>query len=225
MILDIEQTKTCQKYLEIINKLNLLYGPNDFQISKNSNLIYLTFTFPFDKSIGNLPEGITHLIINSHKFNKPIGILPNSIQHIYIGSFYWNQPIVNLPEQIKSIQFEKNVKFNQSVNNLPKYLEKIIFPHEFSQSVNNLPGNIKYIEFGCNFNNPIDFLPNSVEHIILNKKFSHPIMFLPKNLKILEFVVDSIFNHPIDLIDFSNCTNLIKIIFPNLFYFLFFHTI
>ena len=116
----------------------------------------------FDSLIDNLPQYITHIMVNE-LFNQLVDYLPSSLILIAFGD-----------------------SFNQPINNLPIKLENIIFGYDFNQLVDNLPNSIIYIYFGDCFNQSIDNLPNSIKNII----FSHNSIFeelfnnLPNSVKI-----------------------------------------
>lgn len=65
--------------------------------------------------------------------------------------------------------------FNQSVDNLPRGLKKIIIPNTkigyFDQLLNNLPDNIEYIEIhNKEYSDSIDKFPEKLKYIKISSK-------------------------------------------------------
>ena len=110
----------------------------------------------------------------------------------------FNQPICDyLPSRIQKIVFnEKFNKFNQSVNNLPKELKKIILGYHFNQPVYNLPTGLQRLTFGCNFNQPVDNLPTGLQRIRFSHNFNQSVNNLPSVL-VFEVVQEEYLTFPI----------------------------
>lgn len=155
------------------------------------------------KLITNIPNNITHLIIQERNFNQDIcKYLPNNLLHIEFCQLFdfpvdnlpsklsniqfgwdFNQDVRNLPDKLKRLQF--GYHFNKSVDHLPSSIQVLIFGHSFNQDVSNLPSNIIYIQFGCAFSQSIDNLPNSIQIIkfSVSNNYENKINKLPSNLK------------------------------------------
>lgn len=185
------------------NNIQFTQEQLNFIIEKKVFLLY----YRLNKLITNIPETITHLVIQNSKFNQDIrNCLPNQISHIEFNFSFnksvnnlpfnliniqfgakFNQNVSNLPNKLKRLQFGQY--FNQPIDMLPESLEMLIFAVNFNQDVSNLPSSIKYIRFGGKFAQPINNLPNSIQTIkfaISNYTYQHDILQLPTNLKILK---------------------------------------
>ena len=62
--------------------------------------------------------------------------LPDSIEELELG-YDFNLKLDNLPSSIKIITI-KNNKYDWELNNLPKFLEKLILPKKYMKEIKNI---------------------------------------------------------------------------------------
>jgi hypothetical protein len=145
-----------------------------------SSIIKYDRTINYDKTKKYQLINYDTFIVSS--FDSLIDNLPQYITHIMVNELF-DQLVNNLPLSLILIAFGDS--FNQPVENLPIKLEYIIFGYDFNCTVDNLPNSIIHIYFGDSFNQSIDNLPNSITSII----FSYHSIFeglnnLPNSVKI-----------------------------------------
>ena len=111
-----------------------------------SSITHLTFGdySKFNHPVSNLPSSITHLTFGIN-FNQPVDSIPSSITHLTIGSEF-NQPVNALPSSIQYLTFDKYSEFNQSLDNLPKFIELIELPFKYKLQISNLPPKLRIIK-------------------------------------------------------------------------------
>jgi hypothetical protein len=124
-----------------------------------------------------------NLLVEYINFN----LLPFFNLHTIEFDSHFNQPLnFPFPPTLKHIKFGKS--FNQSINELPDYIEVIEFvsSSNFRQHIYKYPKHLKYIQFGVYFNSDINLLPDSVLQIDMSNciHYNTPIHKLPKNLQI-----------------------------------------
>lgn len=128
------------------------------------NIKRVKFKKDFNKSIGNLPNTITTIVLGN-KFNQPIdGILPPNLVNLTLG-FYFNKPITIFPKNLKRLCF--GTKFNGSYKNLPKklkYLKMFIIKPDIL--VEKLPNSIECLSIFCFCNINIRSLPRNIKKLV-----------------------------------------------------------
>ena len=161
-------------------------------LNKQDSKFAVYFSDIFDKNI-NLDKYSSNIykVVFGDKFNKKIISVPDGIKKMYFGSNYNKQFNFHNCE-LTHIKFGS--AFDQSVDELPKNLEYLIFSH-FNQNVNKLPNKIKFVRFGPSFSKSLNDLPDSVEHLSIDSCFSRDIIMkkIPDNLKILDIKSDLVF--------------------------------
>ena len=126
-------------------------------LDKLINLRVLTFDFEFNQQITNSLEKLINLqqLTLGYEFKQKLEIpfninvlnldcnnqylienLPNSIEEIELGD-YFDLKLDNLPSSMRIIRI-KNAKYNWELNNLPKFLEKLVLPKVYDKEIKNL---------------------------------------------------------------------------------------
>ena len=160
---------------------------DDYEYLKHSNITHILFGKNFDQSIENLPIKLTHLRFGEWddicKFNNDIDNLPIGLEELCFSEQSWfNKKINKLPAKLKKLKLGNN--FNQSLDNLPKYLEKLeIYSFTFDFKLNNLPNSLKILDLDGKYNKTLDFLPNSLCILRIPDYYNKPLNNLPNNLE------------------------------------------
>ena len=124
---------------KLINLQQLTFGYNFNQPLANSlikliNLQQLTLGYEFKQKL-EIPFNIR--ILNLECNNQYIiNNLPDSIEELELG-IWFNLKLDNLPSSMRIIRI-KNVKYNWELNNLPKFLKKLILPKEYIKEIENI---------------------------------------------------------------------------------------
>ncbi len=138
-----------------------------------------TYFSCFNHPVDNLPEGLTHLELES-SFNQNVDKLPSTVKLLKIG-YNFDKTVDCLPSNLEELCISSK-KFNYPLNNLPENLKRLKIGFKFNQEIEFLP-EVTYLNLGNNFNKPISNLPNSIESLYLGDEFNLPIDNLPKNIK------------------------------------------
>ena len=147
---------------KLINLRVLTFGSEFNQSLGNSldkliNLQQLTFSWCFNQPLANSLDKLINLqqLTLGHEFKQKLEIpfnirilnlncnnqyiidnLPNSIEELELG-IYFNLKLDDLPSSMRIIRIE-NEKYDRELNNLPKFLKKIILPTEYIKEIKNI---------------------------------------------------------------------------------------
>ena len=109
------------------NITHIIFGNKFNQSVDNLSWIieYLYFGQEFNQSLDNLPGSLKKLMFSIHSnFNQSLDCLPTCLEYLLLPADYKCQ-IDNLPNSLKYLELCHN--YSNSINNLPKSLEKFIF--------------------------------------------------------------------------------------------------
>lgn len=149
------------------------------------------------------------------KFNSTINLSKlEKLESVTFG-VYFNQSVnkTNFPVNLKKLVFGLN--FIRKVENVPEFLEELVFDNRFNTTV-NLPLHLKKVVFGDGFNQLIA-LPDSLQHLKFGYHFNKMIN-IPSNLVTLElgskFNQEMVLNNKLEHLTLGNQFNK-KLVLPN----------
>ena len=163
-------------------------------------------TYPFGTY-----DTVNKIFLFNPDFDKPIEeeyyeVLAGECVEVKFSNAF-NQSIDNLPRNIKKIITGRD--FNQEINNLHEGLEEINLGNSFNQRIDNLPRSLKKIIILNNFNNSIDNLPLDLEELFFIGNFDQSLDFVPLNL--IKITINGKFNKPIHNLLFLNKLKFIRL--------------
>jgi hypothetical protein len=181
------------------NITHIIFG-NKFNQSVDNlpwTMEYLGFGYEFNQTLDNLPGSMKKIIFSANsKFNHLLDCLPSCLEYLLLPVNYKCQ-IDNLPNLLKYLELDSS--YPNSLNNLPKSLEKFIFYHSFITMggniyLSNKSNIIKVPKVSCYYdkNTKIDIC--YVEKIFVS---------LPENLKHLDLTYSYKLNFLSDYLNYS----------------------
>lgn len=203
---------------ELMLDMNFNYPLDFLPVGLTHLTIGCNYATKYEHSLDNLPNTLTHLILNlceCHKrLSNPIKNLPHSLSHLEIsGSHTFTICKENgetlLPPNLRYLKINANiVRFA----NLPSGLTTLIFVDSFSINerlyAENLPEGLEHVQFWRNFKQPlIDevsgalFLPRNLKSVKFGMYFDNPLSssdgrsYIPSGLTHL--TLGFYFNRPI----------------------------
>ncbi len=149
------------------------------------------------------------------KFNSTINLSKLEKLESVVFGVYFNQSVnkTNFPVNLKKLVFGLN--FIRKVENVPEFLEELVFNNRFNNTV-NLPLHLKKVVFGDGFNQAL-VLPDSLQHLKVGYHFNKPFN-VPSNLLTLDFGSkfnqDLVLNNKLEQLTLGNQFNK-KLVLPN----------
>lgn len=201
--------KQSQRKNDCRNAFNSKDGNNNFM--KRQNISNNNFIKRQDQLYYDIQQ--TKLLIHDNKLIPYDIILNNNIDTIIftrpgIFSLYdLSIDILKDLENIKTIIFELN--FNNTLDNLPKNLENLIFKNnnKFNQPLSNLPITLKNLSLSGDFDQLLDLLPEGILKLKIPKNYNKKLNDLPSSLVYLE--IGTGYMHPDTLL--PGCINVIAL--------------
>lgn len=126
-------------------------------------------------SHSNLPNLVTHLLINN------ASILTDLHQIKYLKLTNHNCSLDYLPDTLNHLEFN-NIKIYNNTDNLPKYLNYLLFTdcdHSYKINFNNLPIYLKYLYINNYYDLNIPQITLNLEYFHLGSGFKFPTNKLP----------------------------------------------
>jgi len=109
------------------NITHIIFG-NKFNQSVDNlpwTMEYLGFGYEFNQTLDNLPGSMKKIMFTANSnFNHPLDCLPSCLEYLILPGNYKCR-IDNLPNSLKHLELDYS--YQNSLNNLPKSLEKFVF--------------------------------------------------------------------------------------------------
>lgn len=98
------------------------------------------------------------------------GMLPNNLVELYLPDDF-DKTVNNLPINLKILDFTNNDCFNETLDNLPDGLEKLICGYGYIRPLDMLPQSLVYLAIGDCYTNDLHNLPNGLKKFLCGNDY------------------------------------------------------